>query len=323
MSTITEQKQMDAIVIQSSGLPAESLALRTEAVPQAGPGEVLIEVRAAGVSPFDAVNALGYIGTPLPVISGLDYAGVVVSEGPHQGREVYGSALRLGMSWAGTHANYIALPETWLSTKPESLSMVEAGAIGVAYSSAWHTLIEMGQLKPGETVLITAGTGSVGRAAAQIARWRGATPIVGGRRDPGDAEHFIDTTTTDLAAAVQEITGGRGADLVLDTFGGSLLQPAIKSLRFRGRLVGLISKEQQVEIDVADLYAREIQISALASLFLEGTEIASTFDQLGVLFDKGVLTPPAYKTWPLAQAAEAYQAVLEGTSGVKQVLLPA
>ena len=77
MSYITVQ-QMDAVVMVASGPPAESLAIRSEPVPEPGSGEVLVEVHASGVNPLDAVNALGLLGTPLPMVPGVDYAGVVV-----------------------------------------------------------------------------------------------------------------------------------------------------------------------------------------------------------------------------------------------------
>ena len=79
----TEQRQMDAVVIEGSGPPAQSLAYRCEPVPEPGPGEV----HAAAVNPLDVVNAAGLLGTPLPVIPGGDYAGIVVSGGGHAGQQ--------------------------------------------------------------------------------------------------------------------------------------------------------------------------------------------------------------------------------------------
>jgi NADPH:quinone reductase-like Zn-dependent oxidoreductase len=92
------QQQMDAVVIQASGPPARSLAYRSEPVPEPGPGEVLVEVHAAAVNPLDVVNAAGLFGTPLPMIPGGDYAGIVASGGDHTGQEVWGSGPALGMA---------------------------------------------------------------------------------------------------------------------------------------------------------------------------------------------------------------------------------
>ena len=110
--------------------------------------------------------------------------------------------------------------------------------------------------------------------------------------------------------------------MVLDAVGGALFEPALRSLRFGGRMFGLISRQPRVEFDLAEFYSREIQLSSLASVFLDGAYVARVFDQLRALFDQGVLTPPAIKKWSLEKSAEAYQTVLDGSAGIKQVLLP-
>ena len=220
-----ERQQMEAIVIQAGGPPAQSLAYRCEPVPEPGPGEVLVEVHAAGVNPIDVANAAGLLGAP-PMIPGVDFAGIVVSDGDHAGQEVWGSGPALGIRRPGTHARFVALPETWLSRKPDRLTMTEAAAIGRSHLAAWETVINAMDLEPGETILITGGAGMVGQAATAIARWRGAEPIVADRHRPGGVEHFIDTGSSDLREAVLELTDGRGADAVLDTIGGPLFEAA-------------------------------------------------------------------------------------------------
>src|SRR6516162_7291531 len=120
MTMTNPQEQMDALVIEASGTPAEALAVLSEPVPQPGPGEVLVEVHAAAVNPLDLANTAGFLGTPLPMIPGVDFAGVVVSDGDLNDQEVWGSAPQLGMKRPGTHARFVALPETWLSRKPSA-----------------------------------------------------------------------------------------------------------------------------------------------------------------------------------------------------------
>jgi NADPH2:quinone reductase len=320
------RQQMDAVVIQASGPPAQSLAHRPEPVPEAGPGEVLVEVHAAAVNPLDLANTAGLLGTPLPMIPGGDYAGIVVSDGDHAGQEVWGSGPALGMALGvkrpGTHARFVALPETWLSRKPDRLSMTEAAAAGRSYFTAWQTVINAMELMPGETILITGGAGMVGQAATAIARWRGAEPIIADRRRPDGAEHFIDTRSADIREAVLELTGGRGADLALDTVGGALFEPALRSLRFDGRMAGIFSGPEPVNFTPAEIYNRQLHLTGLASVFMDGADVAHIFDQLRPLFDRGFLAPPSVNTWPLEKSAEAYQTVLEGSAGIKQVLLP-
>ena len=322
------QQKMDAVVmVEAVGPPAQSLAHRREPVPEPGPGEVLVEVHAAAVNPLDVVNAAGLLGTPLPMIPGGDYAGVVVSAGDRAGQEVWGSGPALGMALAGarpgTHARYVALPETWLSRKPENLTMTEAAAVGRSYFTAWQTVITMMELVPGETLLITGGTGMVGQAAAAIARWRGAEVIVVGRRRPEGVENFIDAGSGDIPEKVLELTQGRGADLALDAVGGALFEPTVRSLRFNGRMVGIFSApEPKVAFPLAEIYNRQLHVTGLASVFLDGAHVAGIFDQLRPLFERGALVPPAVQTWPLEKSADAYQTVRDGSAGIKQVLLP-
>jgi len=316
-----QQQQMDAVVIQASGPPSESLVVRSEPVPEAGTGEVLVEVHAAAVNPLDSANIAGLLGTPLPMIPGVDFAGVIF-DGERKGQEVWGSSPQLGMQRPGTHAQLVALPETWLSRKPESLTMAEAAAVGRPYLAAWETMIEDGNLKPGETVLVTGGGGAVGQAAMSIANWRGARAIIAASHRPDGAQDFIDTSSADLVEAVREFTGGRGVDMVLDGVGGPLFEPAVKSLRFGGRMTGLHSHER-VDVDVNEIYNYERRVTGLASVFMDGAQCANIFDQLAALFDRGLLTTPAVKTWPLQKVADAYQAVQDGSGGVRQVLLPA
>jgi NADPH:quinone reductase-like Zn-dependent oxidoreductase len=180
----------------------------------------------------------------------------------------------------------------------------------------------MMEIMPGETILITGGAGMVGQAAAAIARWRGAEAIIAGRRRPDGVERFIDTNSGDIREAVLELTDGRGADLVLDTVGGALFEPALRSLRYDGRIVGLHGGAEPITFDLNEIYNRQLHVTGLATVFYDGTHVARIFDQLRALFDHDLLAAPAVKTWPLEKSAEAYQTVIDGSAGIKQVLLP-
>jgi NADPH:quinone reductase len=319
--TSYREQQMNAVVMQAGGPPAQALVIRSEPVPVPDPGEVLVEVHAAGVNPFDVFIAAGGLGSPLPMIPGIDFAGVVVSDGDLHGQQVWGSQGYLSWKRPGTHARFVALPQTWLSRKPARLTMTEAGAVGRPYIAAWQAVINIMDLGPGETILVTGGAGLVGQAAAAIARWRGARAIVADRRRPEGAEDFIDTSTLDLPEAVLELTGGRGADMVLDTIGGTLFEPAVKSLRFGGRLTGLHNHER-VEFNPSEINDHDRHVTGLASVLTDGADGAHIFDQLAALFDRGLLTPPATNIWPLKDSVAAYQRVQDGAHGIKQVLLP-
>jgi NADPH:quinone reductase-like Zn-dependent oxidoreductase len=323
--SLDQQNKMDAVVIVQGG-PPQSLVVRTEPVPVPGPGEVLVEVHAAAINPLDIVNAQGLLGTPLPVIPGADFAGVVVSEGSDTGREVWGCGPSLGMAIGavrqGTHARFVAVPAEWLSTKPAALSMAQAAAVGRSHWAAWEALVTLMGILPGETVLITGGGGMVGRAASDIAHWRGADVIIAGTHGTGGGDAFIDTRSADLHDEVMALTGGRGVDLALDTVGAPLFDAVLRSLRFDGRMVGFHGGAEPATIDLNAIYNKQLRVTGLASVFTDGAHVAGIFDQLRPLFDRGVLTAPAVRTWPLAQAADAYQTVIDGSAGVKQVLLP-
>jgi len=122
---------------------------------------------------------------------------------------------------------------------------------------------------------------------------------------------------------VLELTGGRGADLALDTKGGALFEPTLRSLRFDGRMAGIFSPPEPRAFPVSEIYNRQLHLTGLASVFMDGADVARIFDQLCPLFDRGLLVPPAMNTWPLQNSAAAYQTVLDGPAGIKQVLLPA
>jgi len=183
-------------------------------------------------------------------------------------------------------------------------------------------VINMMEIIPGETILITGGSGMVGQAASAIARWRGAEVIIAARRRPDGVEQFIDTSSSDIREAVLALTDGRGADLVLDTVGGALFVPALRSLRYDGRMVGLHGGPEPVTVELNEIYSRQLHVTGLASVFWDGAHVAGVFDQFRALFDRGILAPPAVQTWPLEKSADAYQTVIDGSAGIKQVLLP-
>jgi Glyoxalase-like domain/Alcohol dehydrogenase GroES-like domain len=135
-----EQQQMNAVVIQASGPPAQSLAYRSEPVPEPGPGEVLVEVHAAAVNPLDVANAAGLLGTPLPMIPGVDFAGIVVSDGDHTGQEVWGSGPALGIQRPGAVAGDTAVDTTGPEAGPRMILHHPPGP-GTAKNSVHPVLV--------------------------------------------------------------------------------------------------------------------------------------------------------------------------------------
>jgi NADPH2:quinone reductase len=289
--------------------------------------EVLIAVRAAAVSPFDVKNVTGFIPlTTLPRVPGRDYAGVVVNgPQPLMGKEVWGTGGSLGLTRDGSHAEYLTIPSDAVREKPGVLDFAQAASIGVSYSAAWLGLARAARVSSGDVVLIVGASGSVGRAAAQIARWRGAR-VIGADRQPGEGgifDHQVNTATQDLARTVRELTNGRGADVAFDTVGGPLFDATLGSLRHRGRHVVISSVgERRVSFDLLDFYHQELTLYGIDTVKYDPRASAELLDELRPGFETSALTPPTLLTFPLHAAGDAYQAVQTGTAGSKVILVP-
>ena len=317
-------KTMRALRFNAYG-PPSSLSLERVPLPELRPGESLVEIHASAVNPSDVKNVAGLFNATLPRVPGRDFAGVVVGgEASWLGKEVWGSGAGFGMTRDGTHAEFVAVPSSWLSEKPPGLSMAQAGAIGVPYLAAWSALVHAGRIQAGETVLITGALGAVGRAATQIAHWKQARVIGADISDQhSDADVFIDTRTKDLPMLVETLTDGKGAHLVLDTVGGPVFEPALRSLGLDGRQIAITSVgSRRVEFDLIDFYHNRQRLIGVDTAKLSGVEIAQIMDALRVGFEAGALKPPILKTWPLPHAIDAYLAVANGAASAKHVLLP-
>jgi NADPH2:quinone reductase len=314
---------MKALCFEAYG-PPSVLSLRESPVPDPKPGEALVELHAAAVNPSDVKNVAGAFKASLPRIPGRDYAGVVVAGEGWVGRQVWGSGAGFGVTRDGTHAQYLTVDLDALSEKPSHLSMEEASTVGVAYLAAWSALVTAADIQAGETVLVTGALGAVGRAATQIAHWRGAR-VIGADISVGtsDADAFVDTKESDLPIAVRGLTGGRGVDLVLDAVGGPMFEPSLQSLCVGGRQVAIASVGSgRVEFNLVDFYHGLHRLIGVDTLKLTGRQIANMMDALRPGFEDGHLRTSALQTWPLHQAVDAYEAVARGDGSSKHVLLP-
>jgi NADPH:quinone reductase len=294
---------------------------------------VLVEVRAATVNPVDLGNLAGKVqfasgaaAVDPPRTAGRDYAGVVVRGPEHLlGQEVWGAAGQLAVGRPGTQADYVAVPEESVRAKPTALSFAEATAVGISYMAAWLSLSERADVQAGETVLVSGAAGAVGRAATDIAHWRGARVIGADRKVADDlrADVVVDTSKDDLVTAVLDATGGSGVDAALDTVGGALFDPVLATLRHGGRSVVIASPGSPVaSVNVLELYRNERSVSGVSTLDLSLVKAAGILDILCRGFESGELRAPPTVTFPLGEATAAYKKVLSGTSGTKVVLLP-
>ncbi len=304
--------------------PPSVLRIEEVAIPEAGEGEALVRVKAAAINPSDVGNVAGrFKKTTLPRTPGRDFAGIVVKGKAHVAEEVWGSCPLLGITRDGSHAEYVVVPAETMAIKPKSLSMAQAAAIGVPYITAWASVVSAARIQAGETILIVGAAGAVGQAAMQIANWKGARVIGAGTKSdpiPG-AESVINTKTEDLHGRVLELTGGRGVDVVFDTVGGPMFEPALRSLGFRGRHVAISSAgDPRVSFNLVDFYHNFSTLLGVDSFGLTSDQIAEIEKALGSGFEAGILKPPAIEIVPFEKAVDAYGREAAGHVKVKMVL---
>lgn len=212
--------------------------------PPVGPGEVRIEVKAAGINFADTMARLGlYPDAPKPpCVMGYEVAGVVESIGESVSTHAVGDRVIAGTRFGG-QAELVTVSEAQVLPLPERLSFEQGAAFPVNYGTAYAALVVMGSLREGSRVLIHAAAGGVGIAATQIARNAGAE--IFGTASPGKHEailaqgvaHPIDYRSQDFEAETKRITGGEGVDLIIDALGPTSFRKDYRLLRPGGRLV--------------------------------------------------------------------------------------
>jgi NADPH:quinone reductase-like Zn-dependent oxidoreductase len=302
--------------------PPDVLSVKDVAVPVPKAVEVLVRVAAASINPSDVKNVEGRMRATLPRVPGRDFAGTVVSIGACNGKEVWGSGAGFGVDRDGAHAEFIAVPSSWLAEKPKHLSMAQAAACGIPYLAAWMGLVEAAALESGEQVLITGALGAVGRAATQVALWRGAR-VIGADRvgESSDTVPMVHINQPSWADQVIALSGG-GVDVVLDAVGGPLFEDCLRCLRRGGRQVALASiGDGRVSFDLPDFFHELLHLVGIDTFKLEGEKIVRLMNSIKTGFEEGKLFPADVHEWELETAREAYSAVSKGTAGTRQVFV--
>jgi NADPH:quinone reductase len=304
--------------------PPSVLRIEEVPIPEPGEGEALVRVKAAAINPSDIVDVAGrFKKTTLPRTPGRDFAGVVVKGKQHEGEEVWGSAPDLGIVRDGSHAEYVVAPVETLSPKPKSLSMAQAGAIGIPYITAWASVVNAVQIQAGETILIVGAAGAVGQAATQIANWKKARVIgadVASDPIPG-TEAVVNTRSEDLRERVLELTAGKGVNAVFDTVGGPMFEPALRSLALGGRQVNISSAgNPHVTFNLVDFYHNFSRLFGVDSYGLTPQQIAEIAQQLNAGIEAGALKPPPNEIVPFEKAVDAYSRIAARQTKAKLVL---
>jgi NADPH:quinone reductase-like Zn-dependent oxidoreductase len=324
---------MRAVVLRQFDTP---LVLSEIEKPEAGPGQVLVEVKASGVNPLDAKIQAGkaaHAKRTLPAVLGLDLAGVVEEVGRGvddfaPGDEVFGMTGGVG-DVQGSLAEYAAVDARLLARKPAALTLREAAALPLVVITAWEGLVDRAQVRAGQKVLIHGGAGGIGHVAVQIARARGAEVFATGSPASlavieGLGATSIDYTTTTMEEYVAKHTGGEGFDVVFDTVGGPVLDASFAAVRtYTGHVVSALGWGTH---SIAPLSFRGATYSGVFTLLplLTGRgreHHGEIMREAAALADAGALKPlldPRHFT--LADVAAAHAAVESGAAQGKIVI---
>ena len=310
----------------------EVLYLADLPVPTPGAGEVLVKIFNAGVNPSDWKAREGKLAAffdyQFPFVIGFDLGGVVEAVGPGVERWKAGDRV-FGMSNQkdgkdGTYAEYCIASEGLLAPLPTGWSYAEAAAIPVPGSTAYGSLVDAGELKPGQTVLINGGAGGVGSIGTQIARAFDARVAVTCIAADFDyvlglgVERPIDYQNEDVVAAVREWAPD-GVDLVVDAVGlGTLTPKALQIVKPGGSYVEIETLISRVdEAFVANAAAHGVRVvSSMIAIMRQPQHFAA----LAELCDEGKVRPPLVETMPLEHIGEAHRRLEAGTVRGKLVL---
>ena len=251
-----------------------NLELREVPVLQPGPNQLLVKIRASSLNRGELIPGHGLVAAGAAKPAGQEAAG-----------EVEGTGARVMGRCPGGFAEYGLMEASDAMPVPPSLSWEEAGAIPLAFMVVHDMLVEQGNLKPGEWLLVTGISSGVGVAALQAAKAMGAK-VIG---TSGSAEKLdrlkalgldmgIRTREPDFHDAVMKATGGKGVDLVVNNVGGSVFAECIRALAYRGRLatVGYVDRVMKAELDIDALHAKRLRLFGVSNKHRTAGERATT-----------------------------------------------
>lgn len=312
-------ERMTAVVLDGFGGP-EVLRPAERPVPAPRPGEILIEVHAAGVNRPDVLQRLGAYPAPkgAPDWPGLEVAGTVAARGEGASRFALGERV-MALLPGGGYAEFATVDETNALPVPEALSLAEAAGVPETFFTVWHNVFQRGALVAGETFLVHGGTSGIGTTAIQLAAHFGAevfaTAGSGAKCDAAlrlGARHAINYRQEDFVARVMDATDGRGADLILDMVGGDYVPRNLQAAAADGRIVQIaFLRGQKVEIDLSLIMQKRLTLTG-STLRPRSTAFKAAVArevQLKVLplLAAGTVKPLVEATYPLEKAGDAHR----------------
>jgi len=321
---------MTAIAISRPGGP-DVLVAEQRPLPQPGPGEILVKVAAAGVNRPDISQREGRYPPPPGAsdLPGLEIAGEVVGLGAGVTAWTLGDKV-CALAHGGGYADYCVVHESHALPVPQGLSMVEAAALPETFFTVWVNVFDMAGLKAGEWLLIHGGSSGIGTTAIMLAKAFGAKVIVTAGSDEKcdaclklGADAAINYKTTDFVPAVKEITGGHGADVILDMVGGPYVERNHQCAAMDGR-VTQIAMMQGSKVDLR--YMSQRRIRHMGSTLRPRTVpqkaaiAAALREKVWPLIEAGQIRPVMDSTFALADAAKAHSR-LESSQHIGKVVL--
>lgn len=320
---------MKAIRIHEFGEPE---VMHLEDVPELtpGPAEVVVRLHAVGVNPVDAYIRSGVYrpALKLPYTPGLDAAGVISAVGSEVKHRQVGQQVYVAWSLSGTYAEEVLCKEFQTHPLPGRISFGQGAAIGVPYGAAYRALFQRAHAVAGESLLVHGASGGVGIAAVQLARAAGLRVIGTAGTDEGKAlvlaqgaHHVLNHRTDGYLERLQELTCGKGVDVILEMLANVNLDHDLGALATGGRVV-VIGSRGRVEIDPRTAMGKEAAILGMTLYNAGEKELTSMHAFFGEGLENGTLRPVVSRELPLGDAVSAHHAVLEASTFGKIVLLP-
>jgi NADPH2:quinone reductase len=320
---------MHAIRVHKFGEP-EVMRIEELPDPKPGLGEVVVEIRAAGVNPVDTYIRSGAYrqDLPLPYTPGIDGAGIITAIGPGVKHRNEGDRVYVAWCLTGTYAGKVLCREFQTHPLAESVTFSQGAAIGVPYGAAFRALFQRAMAKADEVVLVHGASGGVGIAAVQLARGAGMRVIGTAGSDMGielvlaqGAHHVLNHREPGYLQALEGLTCGNGVDVVLEMLANVNLGNDLTVLAKGGRVV-VIGSRGPVEIDPRKTMLPETAILGMSLYSASDRDLSSMHAALGAGLENGTLRPVVSMEMPLADAAKSHHAVMEASTLGKIVLIP-
>lgn len=323
---------MRALLCKEHGLP-DKLELATDvAEPVAEAGQVIIDVKAAGLNFPDVLIIQGkYQFQPdMPFSPGGECAGVVLSVGEGVERYKPGDKV-IAMTGNGCFRDQIAADQNAVMPMPEGLDFKQAAGVAMTYFTSYHALKQRADLKEGETLLVLGAAGGVGSTAVELGKLMGARVIAAASseeklamcRELG-ADETINYSEQDLKTAIKELTGGKGVDVIYDPVGGDYAEPALRGMAWNGRylVIGFASGPiPEVPLNLALLKGCSIVGVFWGRFIAEEPKVhLQNIQELWGLFAEGKLKPAINDVFPLEDYEKAYD-VMMGRKARGKVIL--